>query len=307
MRKSMLVVGLVLLCAGMPVLGQNCGTFTDVLAADGICPDVLWMKTRGITLGCTATQYCPNTAVTRASMALFMHRLGNALQPAGVVLVAASGGDYTSIQAAIDAAAAALPPSPTHNVVVKIAPGNYNEQVTLKDYVDLEGSGMNETVISNSGPGGTMIAGANSEVRNLSVLNTHDGVAPGAAIAVYQAGNTAAGGFTLFTHVSLSADGPTDNIAVQVTGGGMTIEGRGASAGASGGTGAAVGVHAGGAGTSVRVRKSILGVSATGSPRFTAYVDGGASMFIENTQINADTFGTPACFNTFNQSFVANT
>ena len=85
----------------------------------------------------------------------------------------------------------------------------------------------------------------------------------------------------------------------------MTIEGRGASAGPSGGTGAAVGVHAGGAGTLVRVRNSILGASATGSPRFTAYVDGGASMFIENTQINADTFGTPACFNTFNQSFVA--
>ena len=34
------------------------------------------MKNRGITLGCTATLYCPNDYVTRLQMAAFMYRLG---------------------------------------------------------------------------------------------------------------------------------------------------------------------------------------------------------------------------------------
>ena len=60
----------------------NCGTFTDVDDNAIYCPATQWLKNRAVTLGCTsATLYCPNDTVTRASMALFMNRLGVALTP----------------------------------------------------------------------------------------------------------------------------------------------------------------------------------------------------------------------------------
>ncbi len=301
MRKLMLVASLVLSFASMPASGQNCAGFGDVFVTDGFCTAVAWMKTRGITLGCPGGNYCPKDTVTRAQMALFMYRLGHRND---ILWVAPTGGDYTSIQAAIDAAAASLPASPANSILVKIAPGIYNEQVTLKDYVDLEGSGFGATLITGSGSGGTMIAGANSEVRNLSVINTHNGTVPDHAMAVYQAGNTAAG-FTLFTHVSLQADGPTDNLAVVINGGAMTIEEGRLGAGGSGGTGAAAAVVADGAGVSVRVRSSLVSADPAATPRYSAYVNGGAQLFIENTQLGGNTSGAPTCFNTYSPGFVA--
>jgi hypothetical protein len=58
-----------------------CAGFTDVQDTDSFCTGVEWLKNRSITLGCTATTYCPTSAVTRASMALFLNRLGTALTP----------------------------------------------------------------------------------------------------------------------------------------------------------------------------------------------------------------------------------
>ena len=55
--------------------------FTDVPAAAIYCTNTEWLRNRSITLGCTATNYCPDDVVTRASMALFMNRLGAALTP----------------------------------------------------------------------------------------------------------------------------------------------------------------------------------------------------------------------------------
>lgn len=40
-----------------------------------------WMVNRGVTTGCDIGLYCPDANVTRASMALFMNRLGVALTP----------------------------------------------------------------------------------------------------------------------------------------------------------------------------------------------------------------------------------
>jgi hypothetical protein len=55
--------------------------FTDVPTSGVVHDAVGWLYTRGITTGCTATLYCPNDPVTRASMALFMNRLGKVLSP----------------------------------------------------------------------------------------------------------------------------------------------------------------------------------------------------------------------------------
>jgi hypothetical protein len=78
MRKWMLL--LVLAFAPLPALGQTCGGFTDVFPSDFFCNNVEWIANRNVTLGCTLTEYCPTLAVTRAQMAAFMQRLGDALK-----------------------------------------------------------------------------------------------------------------------------------------------------------------------------------------------------------------------------------
>lgn len=61
--------------------GAPCAGFSDVQDTDPFCTAVEWLKNRSITLGCTVSTYCPGNAVTRASMALFLNRLGTALTP----------------------------------------------------------------------------------------------------------------------------------------------------------------------------------------------------------------------------------
>jgi hypothetical protein len=62
-------------------LAAPCAGFTDVDSTSAFCGNVTWIKNRGVTLGCTATQYCPNEPTTRLQMAAFMNRLGEALFP----------------------------------------------------------------------------------------------------------------------------------------------------------------------------------------------------------------------------------
>ncbi len=50
-------------------------TFNDVAVDDSYGPAVDWLAETGITLGCTATTYCPTGTVTRAEMAAFLWRL----------------------------------------------------------------------------------------------------------------------------------------------------------------------------------------------------------------------------------------
>lgn len=53
-----------------------CAGFTDVEDTSGFCSSIAWMKNRAITLGCTATEYCPDAFVRRDHMAAFLYRLG---------------------------------------------------------------------------------------------------------------------------------------------------------------------------------------------------------------------------------------
>jgi hypothetical protein len=105
---------------------------------------------------------------------------------ANVVIVAQSGGDFTSIQAALD--------SITDNgfdkrYLVWVAPGAYIGQVTMKPYVDIEGAGADVTFISdlNADPTedtGTVIGANNAELRHISVSGGSS--APGAyGVAMY--------------------------------------------------------------------------------------------------------------------------
>jgi hypothetical protein len=74
--------------------------FSDVPDAANYCTNTEWMKNRAITTGCGAgTTYCPTDFVTRASMALFMNRLGTALTPALVHAETTFGSGGTNFRA----------------------------------------------------------------------------------------------------------------------------------------------------------------------------------------------------------------
>ena len=74
---SKFVPALALCTVVLPAFAQVCTPFTDVPVGDPFCGDIQWMYNRGITLGCTATTYCPAQPVRRDQMAAFMNRLGN--------------------------------------------------------------------------------------------------------------------------------------------------------------------------------------------------------------------------------------
>ena len=97
-------------------------------------------------------------------------------RPAHVVWVAKSGGDFTSVSAALTGIGTTLPAATaTDPYLIKIAPGTYDEAagIDLEANVSVEGSGIGVTILRASGP--TVIRGAGSlnnvEVRNLSVRN----------------------------------------------------------------------------------------------------------------------------------------
>lgn len=64
-------------------------------------------------------------------------------QEANRVVVAASGGDFSSIQAAIDS----VTPTVTSPVVIDVMPGMYTEHVKMKSYMHLRGAGVDTTMI----------------------------------------------------------------------------------------------------------------------------------------------------------------
>jgi hypothetical protein len=100
-----------------------------------------------------------------------------------VVIVAKSGGDYTTISDAMSS----ISPSSSSRYLVWVGPGIYMEQVTVKPYVHLRGAGMYTTYIDSTSSGNqntsssaTVILPANAQLSNMTVKNSstsNDGVA----------------------------------------------------------------------------------------------------------------------------------
>ncbi len=91
-RTAVAAVAAFAAAAGTPaVQAAPCVGFTDVDSTASYCRNVEWLKNRAVTLGCTATTYCPTDSVTRAQMAIFMNRLGTALTTQRLVVDAAPG------------------------------------------------------------------------------------------------------------------------------------------------------------------------------------------------------------------------
>lgn len=101
-----------------------------------------------------------------------------------VRIVAKGGSPYTTITDALNSITDA---SVTNRYLVKVMPGVYNERVTMKHYVDIEGAGEQTTKITYGGSAnadtGTVIGANDAELRFLTVENT--GGSSGYNIAVY--------------------------------------------------------------------------------------------------------------------------
>ena len=166
------VLTAILMSIALPAVAAPCAGFTDVNDTDPFCPNVAWIKSRGITLGCTARLYCPDIAVSRLAMAAFLNRLGDVVLPPNVIWVASVGGQFQSIQAAIDYVFA----NGKTPAVIKVAPGTYNELIALLPYVRIEGSGRQLTRIRPTGcatPNASAVtmAGA-AQIQNVTIETT---------------------------------------------------------------------------------------------------------------------------------------
>jgi hypothetical protein len=77
------VAGLAAAASWSPPAGAApCAGFLDLDDSSSFCANVQWIRNRGVTLGCSIPNaYCPGDPVIRASMALFLQRLGLALTP----------------------------------------------------------------------------------------------------------------------------------------------------------------------------------------------------------------------------------
>ncbi|MCD6344751.1 MAG: hypothetical protein J7M17_04005, partial [Anaerolineae bacterium] len=144
-------------------------------------------------------------------------------QPANVIMVAQSGGDYTSVQAAIDSITDAAADNP---YLVWVAPGVYNETVTMKPYVHLQGAGQEATVITSTATTGawppdtgTLVLTDHVSLRDLTVGNSGTGSRNVALLAMD--GTTQ----TLVTDVTARVQGAgiSNNYASFLTGSGTGV------------------------------------------------------------------------------------
>jgi hypothetical protein len=129
-------------------------------------------------------------------------------RPAQTIIVAKSGGDFNTITAAL---ASITDATDTKRYLIKVAPGEYIERVTMKQFVDIEGSGEQVTKIryTQANPGnldnGTLVGANDCEVRFLTVSSiggTH-------SVAIYNFNSS-----MRMTHVTAVGLGGVNNYGV---------------------------------------------------------------------------------------------
>jgi hypothetical protein len=166
------------------------------------------------------SQLAPDTRIAAVPYALQAEKVKGY---ANVVVVAKSGGDDTSVQAAIDSITDAAADNP---YLVWVAPGVYQEQVTMKPYVHLQGAGQEATVITSTASSGsawpptqaTLVLASDTSLRDLTVGNSGAGDSNAALLAT--AGMTR----TLVSDVTARAQGSgAVNFAIFLGGSGTDV------------------------------------------------------------------------------------
>jgi hypothetical protein len=162
------------------------GGMTQPLAADVFNQSIRYLRVWFSSDNITFDQLMPDTRIAAVPYALqaqeaveadtvdglHASELGNHYQ--NVVVVAQSGGDYASVQAAIDSVTGATADNP---YLVWVAPGVYNETVTMKPYVHLQGAGQEATLITSTDggidfpPPATLLLANDTSLRDLTVGN----------------------------------------------------------------------------------------------------------------------------------------
>jgi len=93
------------------------------------------------------------------------------------IITVGDGGRFSTIT---DALASITDNSDTNRYLIKIGPGIFNEQITLKPFVDIEGSGENQTTIHFNGgnvppstdhTSATVVGVMNCELRSLTIIS----------------------------------------------------------------------------------------------------------------------------------------
>lgn len=148
------------------------GVFTVYLdfGAGAFNGDARYLEVEVRPFGGSYSLLSPRQPISPAPYALFAQKTA---PQKNVVRVAKSGGDFTTVTAALNSITDA---SSAYRYLIRIAPGVYTEQVTMKQWVDIEGSGEGTTTITFTGSGGegigTVAGASNSELRFLTVENT---------------------------------------------------------------------------------------------------------------------------------------
>ncbi len=147
------------------------------------------------------TTLTPRQPITPAPYALY------ALKTKGyknMVVVSPDGGDFTSVQAALDSI---TDNASTNKYLIWVGPGTYTERVTMKPWVDIEGAGEQVTRITFTGSPdfstGTVVGVSNAALRALTVENTGGSAY---ATALYNLGASPS-----LVQVSLTASGGTSS------------------------------------------------------------------------------------------------
>jgi hypothetical protein len=148
----------------------------------------VWFSTSS---GSTYSQLTPDTRIAAVPYALQaqeavdadmvdgLHASELVVNYQNVVAVAKSGGDFTSVQAAIDSITGASEEEP---YLVWVAPGVYSETVTMKPFVHLQGAGQEATVISSTvstsawpPDTATLTLASDTSLRDLTISNSGAG------------------------------------------------------------------------------------------------------------------------------------
>ena len=216
-----------------------------------------------------------------------------------VVVVAKSGGDYAGVQAAIDSITDAAADNP---YLVWVAPGVFEEQVTMKPYVHLQGAGQEATIISSTASStdwppaqATLILASDVSLRDLTVNNSGTGYRNVALLATGGVTRTLAADVTM-----RAAGGGSYNFAILLSGSGVGVMLQGVTALGENGSNSNYGLYNYGSAAATLRGGSFTGRGGT-TARGIFNMDSGTTLEAESITTLADE-GTSSNYGLYNYS-----